>query len=102
MVAGIIDESIVDEISDKDKVCFAIMNRDKKMVYINNNEHFSVLQDIPASLYILDYLYKHEPQTIYDYAEIGMEKDNVEVFTDIYVKIPKKQDKNKNKTNGRK
>lgn len=98
MIAGIIDDSVIDEISNKDKVCFAIMNRDKKIVYVNNNEHFSILQTLPSSLYILDYLYTHEPETLLDYAEAAFDKDKVNVFTKVCINIPKKkfnkQDKN--------
>ena len=96
MVAGIIDESLVDNIPDKDKVCFAIMNRDKKIIYMNNNEHFSVLQDIPSSLYILNYLYMHEPDVLYDYAEQSFEKDKVTVFTKVCINVHKKKKVNKN------
>ena len=95
MVAGIIDNSIIDNISDRDKVCFAVMNRDKKMIYINNNEHFSVLQEIPSSLYVLNYLYTREPQTLYDYATDAFEKDKVTVFTKTCINIPKKKNNKK-------
>ena len=97
IIGGVINNSIIDDISDKDKVCFAVMNRDKKLVYINNNEHFSILQNIPSSLYVLDYLYKHEPNTLRDYAEVSLNNDNVELFTNIYINVPKKQHKSKNK-----
>ena len=98
MVAGILDESLVEEQSNMDKVCFAIMNRDKKIVYINNNEHFSILQNIPSSLYILDYLYTHEPETLLNYAEAAFDDDKVNVFTKICINIPKKKFNKKNKT----
>ena len=95
MVAGIIENSLIDNISDKDKIYFAIMNRDKKIIYVNNNEHFSVLQNIPSSLYVLNYLYTHEPQTLYDYAEHAFQKDKVEVFTKNCIYIPKKKNNKK-------
>ncbi len=103
MVAGIIMDSEIEKLEPKEKVYFAIMNRDKHMVYINNNEHFNVLQDIPSSLYILDYLYKHEPEVLRDYAEHAFETDKVEVFTDICIKIPtKKINKNNKKKQNKK
>lgn len=99
MVAGVIIDSELEKINDKDKVHFAIMNRDKKIVYINNNEHFNVLQDIPASLYILDYLYAHEPNTLRDYAESAFETDNAKVFTKICIRNMNNKQKKTNKNN---
>ena len=95
MVGGILDNSLIDKISDKEKVYFAIMNRDKKIIYVNNNEHFSILQNIPSSLFILNYLYTHEPQTLYDYAETAFKKDKVELFTKNCIYVPKKKNNKK-------
>ena len=95
MLAGIIDDTL-DDNTNQDKVCFAIMDRDKKVVYVNNNEHFSVLQNIPSSLYILNYLYTHEPETLLDYAEHAFDKDKVDLFTKICISIPKKKTNKKN------
>lgn len=99
MVAGILDESAVEEMPDMYKVCFAIMNRDKKIVYMNNNEHFSILQNIPSSLYVLDYLYTHEPETLLDYANDAFERDKINVFTKVCINIPKKKNKKPIKNN---
>ena len=102
MVAGILDESVVEDLPDMYKVCFAIMNRDKKIVYMNNNEHFSILQNIPSSLYVLDYLYTHEPETLLDYAEDAFERDKVNVFTKVCINIPKKKNNKKPIKNNKK
>ncbi len=100
LVAGVLDKSEIEKTSPEDSVYFAVMNRDKKMVYINTKEHFSILKDIPASLYILNYLYTREPDTILAYAEHAFEKDKVDVFTKICIKVPEKKAK-ANKTNNK-
>ena len=100
MVAGIIDDSEVENISNKEKVCFAVMNKDKKIVYINNNEHFSILPNIPASLYVLNYLNMNEPDLLYALAENAFDKDKVKVFTKICIhNFKKRTNKKQNKNN---
>ena len=47
------------------------------------------------------YLLAHQADLAWRDAEQAFEKDNINVFTDIYIKIPKKSDKNKKKNNGR-
>ena len=86
MVCGVLFDSVLDDISNEKKVCFAVMNRDKKIVYISSNEHFSILSNVPASLYVLNYLNTREPDTLLSYAEDAFDKDKVNVFTNICIK----------------
>lgn len=65
---------------------FAVMNRDKIVKYISPNEHFSIIRDIPASLFILDYIYKHDSEYLYDLTFNYFNHDKADLFTNCYIK----------------
>lgn len=69
---------------------FAVMNRDKVIKYVLPNEHFSILKNIPSSLYILDYVYKREGDYLYDLALSYFEQDKATIFSNCYIKRNKK------------
>ena len=65
---------------------FAVMDRDKAIRYISPNEHFTILRDIPASLYILDYVYRHDANYLYERALDYFDHDKASLFTNCYIK----------------
>jgi hypothetical protein len=69
---------------------FAVMDRDKNMKYVSPNEHFTIIKDIPASLYILDYVYKHDADYLYERAMSFVEHDRADMFSNCYIKHNKK------------
>ena len=87
LVAGVID-SIDGDVS-ADNICFAVVDRDRNVQYVNNNEHFSVLREVPNNLSVLDYLYTRESKCIYDRVVSQMKSEGVEMFTKNYIYVPK-------------
>ena len=85
MVCGVIFESEKD-LNNENKVCFAVMNSNKKIEYVSSKEHFSILSSVPSSLYVLNYLNTREPDTLKLYADTAFKKDKVNVFTKIYIR----------------
>lgn len=77
---------LVGGVKKSGKHYFAVMDRDKVIKYISPNEHFSIIRDIPASLYILDYVYKHDSEYLYDLAFNYFENDKADLFTNCYIK----------------
>lgn len=76
---------------------FAVMNRDRKVQFIGNNEHFSVIRDVPASLYVLDYIYHREPETLLNFANNTFTEDEIKLITKMYIKVVKKTNKDNKK-----
>lgn len=64
---------------------FAVMDRDKHVVYVTTDNHFSVIRDVTPSLYILNYVYRHDPEYLYDLALDQLEHDKAELFTNCYI-----------------
>lgn len=95
-----------DSMSAQDNMCFVILDRDRHVQYVNYNTHFSVYRNgVPSSLYVLDYLYTRDPQTLLNAATITLEYDKVTLFTKLYIRVPqknKKVDKKPNNKNNRK
>lgn len=79
------------------KYMFAIVDRDRHIQLVGNNEHFSVIRGIPASLYVLDYLYHREPTTLHGMVTNTFDIDNTKLITKLYINIPKKTNKNNKK-----
>ena len=77
LVAGVID-SIDGDVS-ADNICFAVVDRDRNVQYVNNNEQISVLH----------YLYTRESKCIYDRVVSQMKSEGVEMFTKNYIYVPK-------------
>ena len=87
LVAGVIDS--IDGVVSADNICFAVVDRDRNVQYVNNNEHFSVLREVPNNLSVLDYLYTRESKCIYDRVVSQMKSEGVEMFTKNYIYVPK-------------
>lgn len=64
---------------------FAVMNRDKVMKYVSPNEHFTIIRDVPSSLFILDYVYRHDSEYLYDLALNYFDNDKASLFTNCYI-----------------
>lgn len=89
-----------DSMSVQDNMCFAILDRDRHVQYINYNTHFSVYRNgVPSSLYVLDYLYTRDPYTLLNATTNTLEYDKVTMFTKIYIHVPQKNKKSNNKNN---
>ncbi len=80
---------------------FAVMNRDRKVQLVGNNEHFSVIRDVPASLYVLDYVYHRDPEILLNIADATFYQDEIKLITKMYIKVVKKVNKD-NKKNTKK
>lgn len=87
LVAGVIDS--IDGVVSADNICFAVVDRDRNVQYVNNNEHFSILREVPNNLSVLDYLYTRESKCIYDRVVSQMKSEGVEMFTKNYIYVPK-------------
>ena len=101
LVCGIVDASnTTDKVTAAD-ICFAVVNHDRKLIYVNCNERFSVMREPSMKCSILDWLYRNETATINDIANGAMEYDGVEIFTDVYLNEPvePKPKQNKSKKN---
>ena len=101
LVCGVIDASnTTDKVTSED-ICFAVVNHDRKLIYVNCNERFSVMREPSMKCSILDWLYRNETATINDIANGAMEYDGVEIFTDVYLNEPVelKPKQNKSKKN---
>lgn len=83
--------------SNDGKYMFAIVDRDRHIQYVGNNEHFSVIRGVPASLYVLDYLYQHESANLHSIAVNTFDVDNMKVITKLYINVQKKTTKTNNK-----
>ena len=77
---------LVGGVKKEGKHYFAVMDRDKVIKYISPNEHFTILRDIPASLYILDYVYRHDADYLYERALNYFDHDRASLFTNCYIK----------------
>ena len=77
---------LVGGVKKEGKHYFAVMNRDKVVKYVSPNEHFSILRNIPASLYILDYVYRHDADYLYERALDYLDHDKASLFTNCYIK----------------
>ena len=77
---------LVGGVKKNGKHYFAVMDRDKVIKYISPNEHFSIIRNIPSSLYILDYVYRHDTEYLYDRAFSYFDNDKAEIFTNCYIK----------------
>lgn len=91
LIAAVNVKSEIENIPYTESYNFAILNKDRRVSYLNNNEHFSILSDVPVSLFVLDYLYKREPKTLLDIATTTFNTDNVDIITDIRIYIPKER-----------
>lgn len=100
LIAGAID-TFDGKTNPVETICFVVMDKDRNIQYINNNEHFTVLREPTNNLSVLDYLYHREPQYIKNRADAQLESDGVEVFTNNYIYIPT-QKKNNRKKNTKK
>lgn len=76
---------------------FAVMNRDRKVQLVGNNEHFSVIRNVPVSLYVLDYVYHREPETLLNFANTTFTEDEIKLITKMYIKVVKKVNKDSKK-----
>lgn len=87
---------------------FAVMNQDRKVQLVGNNEHFSVIRNVPASLYVLDYVYHRDPEFLLNFVNTTFEQDEIKLITKMYIKVVKKVNKDnkkntkKNKKNSKK
>ena len=81
------------------KYMFAVMDRDRKVQLVGNNEHFSVIRDVPASLYVLDYVYHREPETLLNFVNNVFTEDDIKLITKLYIKAVKKVNKDNKKKN---
>lgn len=105
LIAGVIDAVGREDAPAVETVCFAVVDRDRNVQYVNHNEHFSVLREVSNNLSVLDYLYHREAQFIFDRATNQMDADGVELFTKNYIYVLKaKPNKGKkpNNKNGKK
>lgn len=101
LVCGIIDAEDPNKIV-QDDICFAVINHNRNLIYVPYENRFSVMKEPSLKCSVLDWLYRNETATIVDTAIKGMEEDNVDIFTNIYlnkpvVKATSKKDKKKNK-----
>lgn len=80
---------------------FAVMNCDRKVQLVGNNEHFSVIRDVPASLYVLDYVYHRNPEILLNRVDVTFEQDEIKLITKMYINVVKKFNKD-NKKNTKK
>lgn len=83
------------------KYMFAVMNCDRKVQLVENNEHFSVIHNVPASLYVLDYVYHRNPEILVNIVDATFYQDEIKPITKVYIKIAKKVNKD-NKKNTKK
>lgn len=81
---------------------FAVVNHDRKVVFVDPEAHFTVLRDIPASLTVLDYLYYREPETIKEIVDTALADEDVSAFTKVYLRSFEKKSTQKNTKNGKK
>lgn len=79
------------------KYMFAVMNRDRNVQFVGNNEHFSVIRNVPASLYVLDYVYHREPDTLLNLTNNIFTNDEIKLITKLYIKSVKKANKDNKK-----
>ena len=89
LIAGVIDAVGREDAPAVETVCFAVVDRDRNVQYVNHNEHFSVLREVSNNLSVLDYLYHREALFIFDRATNQMDADGVELFTKNYIYVPK-------------
>lgn len=100
LIAGVIDSVGREDAPVSETICFAVVDCDRNVRYVNQNEHFSVLREASNNLSVLDYLYHREAQFIFDRATNQMDVDGVEIFTKNYIYVPKtKPNKGKKPSN---
>lgn len=83
------------------KYRFVIVDNNRQVVLVDSGEHFTVLRDVPADLYVLDYLYHREAADLYAKVEAQF-SDEFKVLTKTYFYIPTKKNVNKTKKNNKK
>ena len=83
--------------SNDGKYMFAVVDRDRHVQLVGNNEHFSVIRNVPASLYVLDYLYHRESATLHEMVTNTFDIDNTKLITKLYINVHKKTTKTNKK-----
>lgn len=101
LVCAVIDAADAANPAPND-VYFAVVNHDRKLVYVEADNRFSVQREPSMKCSILDWLYRNEAQTIADIAFGTLEDDGVDVFTDTYIVVPEPPKKNKKNKKGNK
>ena len=83
--------------SNDGKYMFAVVDRDRHVQLVGNNEHFSVIRNVPASLYVLDYLYHRESAMLHEMVTNTFDIDNTKLITKLYINVHKKTTKTNKK-----
>lgn len=98
LVCGVIDADNPDNCTDND-ICFAVINHNRTLVYVNCNERFAVMREPSMKCSILDWLYRNETSTITEAAKETLNYDGVHIFTNVYLMEPPVEKPKSNKKN---
>ena len=82
--------------SNDGKYMFAVVDRDRHVQLVGNNEHFSVIR------YVLDYLYHRESATLHEMVTNTFDIDNTKLITKLYINVHKKTTKTNKKVKNKK
>lgn len=81
---------LVGAVRIKDDYFFAIIDKDRKVQYVESTERYSLVKDIPGDLSVLNYLWMNDRISLLHIATTALNEVD-EILTPVYIRIPHRQ-----------